>query len=68
MRWRKTVFILGAVVAVTPFTGFTDDFKDYVLSIAGLALMFISAVSFEWRREASSDTYKENGGHTPESR
>lgn len=68
MKWRKTIFILGAVVAITPFTGFTEDFKTYVFSVVGLVLVFISAISFPWRREESSDTYKDNGGHTPESR
>ncbi|MFA6551975.1 MAG: hypothetical protein WCT19_00545 [Candidatus Paceibacterota bacterium] len=63
MRKIKTLFVLGMVILIAPFTGFPGLWKAFFLNVAGILICLISFIMYRTSsRKASSveNSYSES--------
>lgn len=66
MRKAYTLLIMGVWVAVLPYLGFPRSWKDLLMTLSGLGIIYISYVFFkeskmnEVKEEKTFDNFSEN--------
>ncbi len=78
MHKNRIIFILGLIIALIPFSGFTPGTKKFLIILFGVVVMTVAflierriTLSLHWRKSHGgaprAETYAEHNGSTPKS-